>query len=261
VTTPPVRTPSRSDLALADLGAELTPVKSLARVDAVTARVVTNVSVIGVLLTGLGAFAAGLPSFGGPARALAIAAVITATLAVASALAAQILTITRHINPANLAQVRAWYRRRIDTRAYPTQAATVLLLISAVTAGTAGAIALTSAHGGQPALTVSQTLDPADGSGATASAGVATVTLTVAVTFRGLTAGQAATIVITTAAASHILASAAVTPAPDGTAASTLTVNRVAAASQVTISVTAGHQHCQATLDAAEGQPALTCAA
>jgi len=61
--------------------------------------------------------------------------VACAALAVACALAAQILTITRHLNPENLVAVRAWYKRRIDTRGYPTRAATLLLLIAAVLAG------------------------------------------------------------------------------------------------------------------------------
>ena len=53
---------------------------------------------------------------------------VTAALAVACALTAQVLTITRHLNPANLADVQAWYRRQFTLRAYTTQAATVLLI-------------------------------------------------------------------------------------------------------------------------------------
>ncbi|HEY1345347.1 MAG TPA: hypothetical protein VGF54_10210 [Streptosporangiaceae bacterium] len=37
------------------------------------------------------------------------------------------LTITRHLNPANLADVKAWYRRQFTLRACTTQAATILL--------------------------------------------------------------------------------------------------------------------------------------
>ena len=78
----------------------------------------------------------------GAARWVTIAAVACAALAVACALAAQILTITRHLNPENLAAVRAWYKRRIDTRGNATRAATVLLLIAAVLAGVAAIVAL-----------------------------------------------------------------------------------------------------------------------
>jgi hypothetical protein len=123
--TGPVRPPTPADKAWAVLAADLTPARSLARIDTVTARAVTTVTVIGLLLTGLGAFAAGLPTaLGEPATALAVATVITAALAVAAALTAQLLTITRRLNPANLSDVRAWYHRQFDLRAYPTQAAT-----------------------------------------------------------------------------------------------------------------------------------------
>jgi hypothetical protein len=61
--------------------------------------------------------------------------VITATLAVACALVAQVLTITRRRNHASLAAVQAWYRHQFTTRAYATQAATVLLIAAALLAG------------------------------------------------------------------------------------------------------------------------------
>ena len=119
---------SPADQTWAALAGELTPAKSLARIDTVPARAVTTVTVVGLLLTGLGAFAAGLPSgLGQPALGLAVASVVTAALAVA-ALTAQVLTISRGLNPGDLVQVRAWYHRQFDLRAYPTQAATLLLL-------------------------------------------------------------------------------------------------------------------------------------
>jgi hypothetical protein len=64
-----------------------------------------------------------------------VAAVITATLAVAAALTAQVLTITRKLNTSDLADVQAWYRRQFTTRAYTTQAATILLIAAALLAG------------------------------------------------------------------------------------------------------------------------------
>ena len=117
--TGPVRPPSRADQAWADLAAELAPAKSLARIDAVTARAVTTITVVGVLLTGLGAASTALPAQPGPARVLAAATVITAALAVTAALTAQVLTITRHLNPANLAEVKGWYRRQFRTPRLP----------------------------------------------------------------------------------------------------------------------------------------------
>ena len=82
-----------------------------------------GLAVVGVLLTGLGVVTAGLLTENGAARVLAAVTVVTAAAAVACALAAQVLTITRHLNPADLSQVQAWYRRPFRTRAYPTLAA------------------------------------------------------------------------------------------------------------------------------------------
>jgi hypothetical protein len=139
-----VRRTSRADQAWASLATQLTPAASLARIDAVTTRAVTTVTIIGTLLTGLGALAAGQLTPSSAARGLAAATVITAALATACALAAQVLTITRGLNPANLIEVQAWYHRQFGTRAYTTQAATILLTAAALLAGaTAAATILT----------------------------------------------------------------------------------------------------------------------
>jgi hypothetical protein len=145
--TESVRQTSTADQAWVDLSAQLTPAASLARIDAVTARAVTTVTVIGLLLTGLGALGAGQFARHGAARGLAVAAVVTATLAVASALAAQVLTITRGLNTDDLLQVKAWYRRQFNIRARTTQAATILLILAAILAGaTSIATLLTTPH-------------------------------------------------------------------------------------------------------------------
>ena len=141
---PPVRPATPADQAWADLAAQLTPAASLARIDAVTSRAVTTITVIAALLTGLGALTAGPLAPGSPARGRAVAAVITATLSVACALTAQVLTITRRLNPANLADVRAWYKRQFETRARATQAATILLILAALLAGASAATSLLS---------------------------------------------------------------------------------------------------------------------
>lgn len=143
--TSPVRRTSPADQAWADLAAQLTPAASLARIDAVTSRAITTITVIGVLLTGLGALGAGQFARRGAARDLAVAAVITATLAVASALFAQVLTITRRLNPANLIEVQDWYRRQFGTRARATQAATILLITAALLAGATAVASLLTA--------------------------------------------------------------------------------------------------------------------
>ena len=145
--TGPVRPPSPADQAWAALAAQLTPASSLARIDTVTARAITTITVLGTLLTGLGALAAGQFTASAAAQDLAAATVATAALAVACALAAQVLTITRGLNPANLADVQAWYRRQFTLRAYATQAATVLLILAALLAGaTAATTILTTTH-------------------------------------------------------------------------------------------------------------------
>jgi len=144
--TGPVRPPNPADQAWADLAARLTPAASLDRIDAVTARAITTITVIGVLLTGLGAVSAGQLGPSGAARALAVATVITAALAVACALAAQVLTITRRLNPVNLAEVQVWYLRQFSTRARTTQAASVLLILATLLAGATAATALLTTH-------------------------------------------------------------------------------------------------------------------
>jgi hypothetical protein len=144
--TDPVRATSPADKAWADLAAQLTPAASMARIDTVTARVVTTVTVIGTLLTGLGVFGADQLAKDSPvATGLAIATVLMATLSVVLALAAQVLTITRRLNPANLVEAQTWYHRQFTVRAYATRAATVLLILAALLAGVTAAVALLAA--------------------------------------------------------------------------------------------------------------------
>lgn len=250
--TSPVGPPSARDEAWADLAAELTPVRSLARIDTVTARAITTVTVVGVLLTGLGAASVALPAQSGLARALAAAAAIAAALAVAAALTAQVLTISRRLNPANLSDVRAWYRRQFELRAYPAQAATVLLLLSVVLAGASAASNLLAGPATVPALTVTQVPGP----GRVPAQQQATITASV--TFDGLSPGQRATVVLTTPGTAGSLARAAATARQDGTATITLTT-RFPAAQTVVVNVADPYQTCQATLSPAQLQPGLTC--
>ena len=76
---------------------------------------------------------------------LAVAAVIIATLSVACALAAQVLTITHRLNPANLIEVEAWYHRQFTVRASATGAATILLILAAILADATAAATLLTA--------------------------------------------------------------------------------------------------------------------
>ena len=256
--TDSVRPPSRRDQEWADLATELTPARSLARIDAVTARAVATITIIGLLLTGLGALAAGLPTaLGEPATALAVATVITAALAVASALTAQLLTITRRLNPANLAAVQAWYHRQFDLRAYPTQAATLLLLAAGLLAGATAAAALLDTPTATPTLTVTQTIQPRVPGSTADTAQAAAVTVTVA--FRGLVPGQVITLTLTSPGATIPLARAAAIAAPGGTATTTLTAQAPVTAQPVIVTAVAPRQICRADLIPARAQPTLSC--
>jgi hypothetical protein len=133
--TSPVRPPTPADQNWAALAARLTPAASLDRIDTITQRAITTTTILGTLLTGLGTLTATQLTGHTAARDLAAATVITATLAVTLALTAQTLTITRHLNPANLAEIQTWYHRQFTTRARTTQTATLLLTLAALLAG------------------------------------------------------------------------------------------------------------------------------
>jgi hypothetical protein len=152
--TSPARPTSPADQAWAHLAARLTPAASLDRVDTVTARAVTTITVLGILLTGLGALTAGQLAHSTTARSLATATIITATLAVACALTAQVLTITRRLNPANLIEVQAWYQRQFTTRARATQAATILLILAALLAGATATTTVLTTSAGKAAIRI-----------------------------------------------------------------------------------------------------------
>lgn len=228
--------PSARQRAWAELGAELTPAKSLQRLDAATARVVSTISVVATLLTGFGLVAAGLSSLPGAGRVLAAIAAGLAFLAVLAALAAQTVTITRGLNPRDLRAVERWYRRRFAFRAPLTVAASVLLVLASAAAGTAVLIAL-GTGAGAPTISVTRTPEPS-GPG---------TSVTVDVTFRGLDEGQVAT--LTVAVDGATLATAGFTPAADGTATRSLTVPQVPAGGVVTVEAKAADTRCTARLD------------
>jgi len=249
-----VSTPSPADRQWSDLAAGLTPAKSLARIDTVTARAVTTVTVVGVLLTGLGAASTSLLTQAGPARTLTTLTVITAAASVACALVAQVLTVTRHLNTSDLVQVEKWYQRQFTIRAYPTWAATVLLLAAALLAGSAAWAVLAASTPAYPAIVVSRTVPPAgDQPPPDARQG----SLIVHATVPGLSAGQAATVTVT--AAGRLAGSAVASPAPDGTATIALTIPLDGAAQPVTVTVRSPAETCLAEFAAGPGRPALTC--
>jgi hypothetical protein len=258
--TGPVRPVRPQDQLWVDIAAELTPAKTLERTDkakaAATTRITTTVTVVGTLLTGLGVLAAGQPAVSGTARLLVAIAVAASALAVACVLGAQVAP-RRFVNPSNLAEVRAWYRRQTDTGRYSLTAGTFLVIFAALLAGVAAIVSL-SAPASESSMTISRVLQPSGGGQASTSNATMT-TLKVMVTFRGLPPGHDATVSITARTAGKILATAVVVPTPGGTATSSLTISGIPSAETIAVSADTPNQHCLATLSPGQSRPALTC--
>lgn len=106
---------------------------------------VTGVSLVGSVVTGLGLVASGQLEKAGWARWLAVGAVCLAVLAVVSALGTLLLRFPRLVPPGNLDEVERFFRRQF-TRAYGVVAAGVLLLAAVVLAGAAAVAVLAGAQ-------------------------------------------------------------------------------------------------------------------
>jgi hypothetical protein len=230
---PPVGDPTPADQEWRELAAELAPAKSLQRLDAAATRVVSTVSLVATLLTGLGLIAAGLTNLTAFARWLAIGAVALAFLAALEALRAQTLGIIRGLNRENLAEVEDWYLERFEKRAPRLRRATYLLVGAAALAGAAAVVTLLCGTD-PPTLAVTRTSVPTPGK------------LTVDVTFRGLDDGETLSAVVRVDGA--VAAEAIVGPGPDGTASRTLAVEQVPASGVVAVEARGGGKTCTATL-------------
>ena len=103
---------------------------------------------------------------------------------------------------------------------------------------------------------MTQTLQPARPGNPAATA---QATVAVTVTFRGLAPGQVATLTLTTTGTTTVLARAAATATPGGTATTSLTAGHLTAAQPVTVTAAVPGQVCRAVLTPARAQPALTC--
>jgi hypothetical protein len=249
--TQAVTKPSPSQQRWMDLAAELTPAKSLARTGAANDRAVTTISVIGLLLTGLGAATAELLTEDGLAHGLAIGTVIAASLSVVCALTAQVLTITRRLNSYDLVQVKAWYRRQFVLRAWPTQAATVLVIVAAVLAGATAVAVLTADPDTTPAITVKEVSPAGDGT--------RPVEVTVHADFPGLAPGRVATVIVSSEG--NVLARAAISAPPSGIARVGFTVSDHAPAQPVTVMTQSPGQTCHGRLTPVHSEPSLSCKA
>jgi hypothetical protein len=257
MTTPGVRHPNPDDLEWRRLASELVPSKSLDRNDkakaAATDRITTSVTVVGTLLTGLGILAAG-QAINATARVLVAFAVAAAASAVGCVLAAQLLSMPRYFKLEDLRDVQAWYLRQFDTGRRTTLTGIVLVLFAAALAGSAAILSLVHTATVGPTVVVSQTLQTAKGAKSTAAA---TANIHVNVTFRGLPPGQVATVAVI--ASNKVLASAAVTSAPDGTATSALALSNIPTSQRVVIDAKTAHQYCHAALVPGQEHPSLTC--
>jgi signal transduction histidine kinase len=131
--------------------AELTPDKSLARVEEKAKYVVTNVGLIGTLLTGLGVLAATQLPPESPAYPFAVAAAVLAAAGVILAFFSLLLRITPAVAPGNLTQVEAWYTDQLR-RAGIVRIAGALLLLGIVLAAVAGILAVVNRDPARPVL-------------------------------------------------------------------------------------------------------------
>jgi len=179
-----VRPVSDEDRVWVNLAAELTPAKSLERVDTATDRVVRTVTIIGTLLGGLGVFGATKPSVSGPARWLTIGG--GGLRRARRGLCSRGPDPDHHPAPQPGEPGRGpGLVQAADRHAgLPTRAATFLLLTGAVLAGAAAIVALATATPDQATIAVTRALDNATATPGTGTGtGTGTTTITAEVTF------------------------------------------------------------------------------
>jgi hypothetical protein len=163
---------------------------------------------------------------------------------------------------ANLIEMKAWYQRQFRARAYPTRAATVLLVAVALLAGSATSATLLCGSRNQPSLAITQTQTTDDTGAPAGPANHDRITLNVEVTFRGMTATDTATLTVTGSppVSSAVLARAAMTPSIDGTATRTITIANISPQTTINITAKSNHQHCHTRLDlTASSPPRVAC--
>ncbi|OLT52420.1 hypothetical protein [Cellulosimicrobium sp. CUA-896] len=242
--------PTPADDAWDALADELTPAKSLQRVDAAAERVVGQLALVGTVLTALGLVATATILTDPWERRLALAAVALAVLAVAAAMTCQVLTSSR-LNTVNREELRRWYRRRVEVRGVALRWAAIAMIVAVLLGAAAGLHAFVVEPGDQPRLAVSRLLDPvaADGSRS------ATVAVTVDVS--GAEPGAAST--TTVRGAAETLATMTTTAAEDGTLKQELTAVSTDPREDVLVTVVSGRWTCTAAV-AADTAPVVSCA-
>lgn len=139
-------TPEQADERWETASGELTPEKSLSRVNTNARATVGSVTLVGTLLTGLGLLSAQTLPTGGPVRGFALAAAAAAGIAVLLALLYLALRLER-LNVQDIGEVENWYHRQFR-RAYLAVAASWLLVLAVVLAAVTAVLGL--AHVGRP---------------------------------------------------------------------------------------------------------------
>ncbi len=180
---------------------------------------------------------------------------LLAASAVITALSAQILTVTQ-ISTGDLLAVEAWYQRRINIRGPLTVAATVLLVAAAGASTVAAGLALLGIPDQPPTIAITRTT-PLQTNSATSARPQAVGAVTAEVTFRGLDPGATATVTIRSGRG--LLAQAAFTAGPDGTAARILTAQNVPAIDTVMVDAAGDSWTCTSRLVSGMSDIALTC--
>jgi hypothetical protein len=232
--------------------AELEPARSLARAEDRAKQLVGTVSVVGVLLGGLGLVAATRLEAVPVARWLAIATVTLASAGVVLAL--WTLVLREHtVRPNDLEAVQRWYAAQFR-RARLVRAAGLLLLGGVLLAGLTGLVILVAHPDDRPVVEL-----VVSGSG-TAQTAHATVR------WSGLPSTQVVIVTLTgmTGTTRQVLAQGVANAEHGGRATVTLDTTKLRGASRLVVSVVAGTRSCVTTLTLnplGAGRPsaALTC--
>jgi hypothetical protein len=132
--------PTVADLYWAGAAADLTPDKTLARVNANARATVTTVAVVGTVLSGLGLISAQTVAGAHAGRWLALGAVAFAIVAVLCGLAYLALRLER-LNVADFGDVERWYRAQFR-RAWLAMLASWLLVVAVVLAASSAVATL-----------------------------------------------------------------------------------------------------------------------
>jgi hypothetical protein len=233
-----------------EAAAELTPARSLARVDEKARQVATQVGLVGTLLTGLGLLGADRLDASPLVRRLVLAAVCAAVAAVVLSVGALLLQFRPALATGDLAEVERWYRGQFR-RAYAVVAAGVLVLVALILAGWAAVAALAD----EP--------DPAPTGDPVVSIDVTGADLAVRARVTGREPGEALTLAVLgtdPAGSSAPLARAVTQAGADGVADATIGPVPVGDAARVEVRVTAGERRCTAVFPPNDPTPpAVTC--